>query len=310
VGPLTRLLDGRVAIVTGAGRGLGREEARALAAEGADVIVNDVGASLAGEGTDRAPAAAVVQEITAAGGRAVANTEDVASWDGARRTVEQAYDTFGRLDILVNNAGVLRDRMSFNMSEEEIDVVLRVHCKGHFAMARHACARWREAAKASGSTYGRIINTASEAGLMGSAGNSNYAMAKAAIAALTVSLAREMGKYGVTSNFIAPRARTRMTESMPNNGMFAKPAEGFDVFDPAWPAELVVFLASPEAADVNGQGFVVWGGQVSLVRGWSVAGEITAPNAPIRARDLVARKDELFGAEPREPLPYLQVKKG
>jgi NAD(P)-dependent dehydrogenase (short-subunit alcohol dehydrogenase family) len=299
------MLDGMVAIVTGAGRGLGREEARALAAAGAAVVVNDVGASLAGEGADQTPAAAVVREITAAGGRAVAGGEDIASWEGARRTVEAAYDAFGRLDILVNNAGVLRDRMSFNMSEEEFDAVIRVHCKGHFAMTRHACARWREAAKASGTTYGRIINTASEAGLMGSAGNSNYAMAKAAIAALTVSIAREMGKYGVTANFIAPRARTRMTDSMPNHSMFDKPEQGFDAFDPAWPAQLVTFLASPHAADVSGQGFIVWGGQVALVRGWHVVREIAAPGAPITAADLVARKDELFGDQPRQPTYHL-----
>ena len=148
----------------------------------------------------------------------------------------------------MNNAGVLRDRMIFNMTEDEFDLVMRVHCKGHFAMTRHACARWREAAKATGNVYGRIINTASEAGLMGTAGNSNYAMAKAAIAALTISIAREMGRYGVTSNFIAPRARTRMTESMPNSSMFDKPESGFDAFHPAWPAQLVVLLASEAAA--------------------------------------------------------------
>jgi len=295
------LLDGKVAIVTGAGRGLGREEALALAAEGAKVIVNDIGASLAGEGTDTSPAADVVRDIKAKGGTAITGGEDIASWDGARRTIEQAYDTYGRLDILVNNAGVLRDRMSFNMAEEEFDLVLRVHCKGHFATIRHACERWRNAAKSSGTTYGRVVNTASEAGLMGSAGNSNYAMAKAAIAALTISIAREMGKYGVTSNFIAPRARTRMTESMPNHSMFDKPESGFDVFHPAWPAQLVVFLASEHAADVNGQGFVVWGGQVSLVKGWHFAGEITKPGAAITAQDLIARKDELFGSQSREP---------
>jgi len=295
------LLDGKVAIVTGAGRGLGREEAITLARHGAKVIVNDIGASLAGEGTDEAPAATVVREIVAAGGRAVVSGEDIASWDGARRTIELAYDTFGRLDVVVNNAGVLRDRMSFNMGEDEFDAVIRVHCKGHFAMTRHACARWREAAKASGTTYGRIINTSSEAGLLGSAGNSNYAMAKAAIAALTISVAREMGKYGVTANFIAPRARTRMTDSMPNHSMFDKPETGFDAFDPAWPAQLVTFLASPHAADVSGQGFIVWGGQVALVRGWRVVGQITAPAAAITAADLVARKDELFGDQPRQP---------
>jgi NAD(P)-dependent dehydrogenase (short-subunit alcohol dehydrogenase family) len=295
------LLQGKIAIVTGAGRGLGREEALALAADGATVIVNDIGASLAGDGGDRSPADEVVRDIVAAGGKAVANYEDIASWDGAKRTIEQAYDTFGKLDILVNNAGVLRDRMSFNMAEEEFDLVMKVHCKGHFAMTRHACARWREAAKASGSVFGRVINTASEAGLLGSAGNSNYAMAKAAIAALTISIAREMGKYGVTSNFMAPRARTRMTESMPNNSMFAKPESGFDVFHPAWPAQLVVFLASEAAADVNGQGFIVWGGEVTLVKGWHIVNQISGGGGPLSAQDLIKRKDELFGDQPRQP---------
>ncbi len=295
------LLEGRTAIVTGAGRGLGREEALALAAAGAKVIVNDIGTSLAGDGEDRSPADAVVREITAAGGSAVASYEDVSSWDGARRTIEQAYDTWGRLDVLVNNAGVLRDRMSFNMTEEEFDLVMKVHCKGHFAMTRHACARWRELAKAGQPVYGRVINTASEAGLLGSAGNSNYAMAKAAIAALTISIAREMGKYGVTSNFIAPRARTRMTESMPNSSMFAKPESGFDAFHPAWPAQLVVALASEAAGDVNGQGFIVWGGEVTLVRGWHVAGKIEKPGAALTAEEILARKDELFGENPRQP---------
>jgi NAD(P)-dependent dehydrogenase (short-subunit alcohol dehydrogenase family) len=295
------LLDGKVAIVTGAGRGLGREEALALAADGARVVVNDLGTSLSGEGTDRSAAAAVVADIAASGGEAVASGEDVASWDGARRTVEQARDTYGRLDIVVNNAGVLRDRMSFNMSEEEFDLVLRVHCKGHFAMVHHACAGWRETVKQGGRVAGRIVNTASEAGLIGSAGNSNYAMAKAAIAALTISIAREMGKYGVTCNFIAPRARTRMTDSMPNHSMFDAPEAGLDVFNPAWPAQLVVFLASDAAADLNGQGFVVWGGRVALVKGWHTVREIDRRDAAFTARDLIARKDELFGDQPREP---------
>jgi len=296
------ILDGKVAIVTGAGRGLGREEALALAREGAAVVVNDVGVSLAGEGADRSPAQTVVDDIVAAGGRAVANYDDVADWNGAERLVQQAYDHFGALDVLVNNAGVLRDRMSFNMAEEEFDLVLRVHCKGHFAMVRHACARWRERAKAAGgSVYGRVINTASEAGLYGTGGNSNYAMAKAAIAALTVSIAREMGKYGVTSNFIAPRARTRMTESMPNPEMWQAPADGFDVWNPAWPAELVAFLASPAAGDINGQGFIVYGGEVILVQGWHALSQIRKEGGPLTIADLTARKDELFGEFPRTP---------
>jgi NAD(P)-dependent dehydrogenase (short-subunit alcohol dehydrogenase family) len=296
------LLAGKVAIVTGAGRGLGREEALALAAEGARVIVNDIGTSVHGEGSDQSPAASVVADIKAAGGEGCTSFEDIASWDGARRAIEQAYDTYGKLDILVNNAGVLRDRMSFNMSEDEFDLVMRVHCKGHFAMTRHACVRWREAAKQAGGTvFGRIINTASEAGLMGSAGNSNYAMAKAAIAALTISIAREMGKYGVTSNFIAPRARTRMTDTMPNHDMFAKPEAGFDAFHPAWPAQVVTFLATDAAGDINGQGFVVWGGEVALVKGWHPVNQISKPNAAFTVRDLIARKDELFAKLSRQP---------
>jgi len=296
------LLSGRVAIVTGAGRGLGREAALALAAEGAKVIVNDVGVSVSGEGKDDSPAAMVVAEIKAAGGDAATSYEDIADWEGARRTIEQAYDTFGTLDILVNNAGVLRDRMSFNMAEEEFDLVLRVHCKGHFAMIRHACVRWRESAKQSGGTvFGRIINTSSEAGLMGTAGNSNYAMAKAAIAALTISMAREMGKYGVTANFIAPRARTRMTETMSNSSMFAKPDTGFDAFNPAWPAQLVTFLATEAAADINGQGFTVWGGEITLMKGWHSVGQISKPSAAFTVQDLIARKDELFAKQSRQP---------
>jgi NAD(P)-dependent dehydrogenase (short-subunit alcohol dehydrogenase family) len=295
------LLAGKVAIVTGAGRGLGREDALALAAEGARVIVNDIGVSVHGEGKDTSPAAGVVEEIKAAGGAAATNYEDIADWNGARRTIEQAYDTFGTLNILVNNAGVLRDRMNFNMSEEEFDLVMRVHCKGHFAMTHHACVRWRELAKQAGSVYGRIINTSSEAGLMGTAGNSNYAMAKAAIAALTISIAREMGKYGVTSNFIAPRARTRMTDTMPNRDLFAKPESGFDHFHPAWPAQLVAFLASEAAADINGQGFIVFGGQVVLVQGWHPAGQINKPDGAFTVRDLIARKDEIFGDQPQQP---------
>jgi NAD(P)-dependent dehydrogenase (short-subunit alcohol dehydrogenase family) len=296
------LLDGKVAVITGAGRGLGREEALALAAEGARVIVNDIGTSVSGEGSDQTPAQEVVAAIRKAGGTAEANGEDISRWDGAGRLVDAAYAKYSALDILVNNAGVLRDRMSFNMNEDELDLVLKVHCKGHFAMAHHACVRWREKAKTSGgSVYGRIINTASEAGLMGTAGNSNYAMAKAAIAALTISLAREMGKYGVTSNFIAPRARTRMTDTMPNHEMFAKPESGFDAFHPAWPAQLVTFLATEAAGDINGQGFVVWGGAIALVKGWHFVGRIEKPNAALTVADLIARKDELFGSSSKQP---------
>lgn len=295
------LLDGRVAIVTGAGGGLGREEALALAKEGARVVVNDIGTSVHGEGKNKGPAESVVDEIKKAGGEAVANTEDISSWAGAQRTIEQAYDTWKRHDILVNNAGVLRDRMNFNMTEEEFDLVLRVHCKGHFAMTHHACRRWREIAKDAGTLSARVINTSSEAGLMGTAGNSNYAMAKAAIASLTISIAREMGKYGVTSNFIAPRARTRMTETMPNASMFAKPESGLDAFAPEWPAQLVVFLAGDDAADINGQGFIVWGGAVALVQGWHQVAHLSRADQGFSASDFAARKEELFSGRSRQP---------
>ena len=295
------LLSGKVAIVTGAGRGLGREEALALSEAGARVVVNDIGAALDGEGIDQSPAAQTVADIQSMGGTAMTSYEDISSWAGAGRVVAQAVESYGSVDILVNNAGVLRDRMMFNMQEDEFDLVMRVHCKGHFAMTRHVTEFWRTAAKATGKTFGRIINTSSEAGLLGSAGNSNYAMAKAAISALTISTAREMGKYGVTANFIAPRARTRMTESMPNNSMFAKPEEGFDHFNPAWPAQLVVALATEQAGDLNGQGFIVWGGNITLVRGWHTVGSISADGA-LEVDEILQRTDELFGDNPRGPV--------
>lgn len=286
-------LRGRVILVTGASTGIGAAVARAFGANGARVGVHC--------NASRDAAEAVAADIRAAGSEALVLQGDLGASAACRDVVAAAIRHFGRLDVLVNNAGVLRDRMSFNMTEEEFDLVMKVHCKGHFAMNHHACVRWREEAKSKGSTWGRVVNTASEAGLMGTAGNSNYAMAKAAICALTISIAREMGKYGVTSNFIAPRARTRMTQSMPNSSMFDAPENGFDAFHPAWPAQLVVFLASEQAADLNGQGFIVWGGEVQLVSGWHKVGGVATPGAPLHARDLIARKDELFGSQPRQP---------
>ena len=209
------LLDGKVAVVTGAGRGIGREEALVLAGEGAKVIVNDVGAGLHGEGSqDAHPAEEVVALIKKQGGEAAVNGDDISSWAGGKNVVEQAIDTFGSLDILVNNAGILRDKMSFNMDESDWDDVIRVHLKGHFAATHHAAVYWRNRAKSGEDVTGRIINTSSEAGLFGNAGQANYAAAKAGIAALTWVEARELGRYGVTSNAIAPRARTRMTETI------------------------------------------------------------------------------------------------
>src|SRR5712691_4855206 len=206
-------LEGKVAIVTGAGRGIGREHALALSRAGASVVVNDLGATLAGEGADATPAQQVVAEIEAAGGAAVANSDDVADFAGAERMVRQAIDSFGRLDILVNNAGITRDRMLVNMSEDEWDSVVAVHLKGHFAPTRHAAAYWRERSKAGEDVRARVINTSSPSGVFGNVGQANYGAAKAGIVGFTLIAAQELQRYGVTVNCLAPNARTRMTES-------------------------------------------------------------------------------------------------
>ncbi|HUC04025.1 MAG TPA: SDR family oxidoreductase [Acidimicrobiales bacterium] len=288
------LLDGKVAIVTGAGRGIGREEALLLASEGAKVVVNDVGAGLHGEGSaDGHPAEEVVALIRSNGGEAAVNGDDISSWDGGKNVVEQAIDTFGSLDILVNNAGILRDKMSFNMEESDWDDVIRVHLKGHFAPTHHAAVYWRNRAKSGEEVSGRIINTSSEAGLYGNAGQANYGAAKAGIAALTWILARELGRYGVTANAIAPRARTRMTENL--FGEMAKPdgADTFDAWDPKNIANVVCFLAAPDAADINGQIFVVFGGNVYAMSAFAPVGQVTRDSAWTPA-ELLSAKGELF----------------
>jgi NAD(P)-dependent dehydrogenase (short-subunit alcohol dehydrogenase family) len=286
-------LDGKIAIVTGAGRGIGRGEAIALAQEGATVVVNDLGTALDGA-PDASAAQAVVEEIVDAGGKASANGDDVATWPGAERLVRQAVDEHGRLDILVNNAGFLRDQMSFNMDEESWDAVIRVHLKGHAATARFAAEHWRERSKAGEAVTGRIINTVSEAGLYGGTGQANYVAAKAGIAGMTIGLARELKKYGVTVNAIGPRARTRMTETVLGD-YGAAPADGsFDEWDPDNIGPVVAWLCSEGAADVSGQVFVVFGGRVHVMDGWSMVGEIEqAERWSVQAID--ARKDELFG---------------
>jgi NAD(P)-dependent dehydrogenase (short-subunit alcohol dehydrogenase family) len=288
-------LDGKVAVVTGAGRGIGRGEAMLLAAEGARVVVNDLGGEWDGTGADTRHAQLVVDEITTAGGEAVANYDDVADWEGGQRLVNQAVETYGDVNVLVNNAGILRDRMSFNMGEEDWDAVIGVHLKGHFGPSRFAAAYWREKGKAGEEVYGRIVNTSSEAGLYGNAGQLNYAAAKAGIAAMTIVLARELEKYGVTVNAIAPRARTRMTERTFEGFGSAEKGE-FDEMHPDNVAPLVGFLASPAAADVSGQVFVVWAGHVRRMGGWSVESQIDK-----RTRwtidELAARKSDLFGAD-------------
>jgi NAD(P)-dependent dehydrogenase (short-subunit alcohol dehydrogenase family) len=264
-------LSGKVAIVTGAGRGIGREHALALARAGAQVVVNDLGASLAGEGADAGPAHVVVREIEALGGRAVANGENVADFAGARRLVEQAIGELGRLDILVNNAGILRDRMLVNMEEDEWDAVISVHLKGHFAPTRHAAAYWRERAKAGEDVRARVINTSSPSGVFGNVGQANYGAAKAGIVGFTLVAAQELRRYGVTVNAIAPNARTRMTQAA--FGELAPPEEGFDPADPANNSPVVVALCADEAQAITGQVFFVYGGAANVLRGWE-AGEL------------------------------------
>jgi NAD(P)-dependent dehydrogenase (short-subunit alcohol dehydrogenase family) len=278
-------LDGKVAIVTGAGRGIGREHALALAAAGAKVVVNDLGATLEGEGADATPAQEVVGEIEAAGGAAVANGDDVADFARAERLVQEALDAYGRLDILVNNAGITRDRMLVNMSEAEWDSVIAVHLKGHFAPTRHAAAYWREQSKSGAEVRGRVINTSSPSGVFGNVGQTNYGTAKAAIAGFTIIAAQELARYGVTVNCLAPNARTRMTEA--TFGEIPKPAEGFDPMDPANIAPVVVALCADEAQEITGQCFFVYGGAVNVLRPWD-AGELFQADARWDADELLA----------------------
>jgi NAD(P)-dependent dehydrogenase (short-subunit alcohol dehydrogenase family) len=261
------LCDGRVVIVTGAGRGIGRAHALAFAAEGALVVVNDIGVALDGTGAESGPAQQVVDEITALGGAAVANTDDIADWQGAESLVAQAIESFGRLDVLVNNAGFVRDRMLTNVAEDEWDAVVRVHLKGHFAPLRQAAAYWRAESKAGRQPDARVVNTSSGAGLFGSVGQANYTAAKAGIAGLTLVAAAELARYGVTVNAIAPAARTRMTEG-PFAEMMAAPADGFDAMAPDNVSPLVVWLGSAESAAVTGRVFEVEGGRVTVAEGW------------------------------------------
>ncbi|MDI3387532.1 SDR family oxidoreductase [Streptomyces sp. B-S-A8] len=265
----TRICAGRVAVVTGAGRGLGRAHALALAAEGARVVVNDIGAALDGSGKAAGPAAEVVAEIRAAGGDAVAHAGDIATSDGAAALIATALDTYGRLDTLVNNAGFLRDRMLVNLDEDDWDAVLRVHLKGHFLPLKHAAAHWRAEAKAGRTPEARVVNTSSGAGLSGSVGQGNYSAAKAGILGLTLVAAAEMGRYGVQVNAIAPAARTRMTEQTFAETM-AAPQDGaaFDAMAPENVSPLVVWLSAAASAGVTGRVFEAEAGRITVMEGW------------------------------------------
>ncbi len=295
------LFDGKVAIVTGAGRGIGREEAMLMAREGASVVVNDVGGASTGEGSDKAPAQEVVDEIVAAGGKAVANYDDISTWKGGEAFVNQAVEEFGGLDILVNNAGILRDKMSFNMTEEEWDAVIQVHLKGHFVPSRFAAAYWRQKSKDTGeSVNAKIVNTSSEAGLYGNAGQLNYAAAKAGIAAMTIVLARELDRFGVRSNAIAPVALTRLTDDL-MGGVDEKMKAALD---PANVAAGVGWLASDLSAGVNGQVLKIQGGLLQIVRGWNPASDVKSDGSwTIESIDAV-KKDLFANSDPGVP-PFL-----
>jgi len=265
-------LDGRIAIITGAGRGIGREHALLFAAEGAKVVVNDLGGGLDGTPGEATPAEEVVAEIRSFGGRAVANHDNVATWDGAERLVQSALESFGDLHVLVNNAGIVRDRMLVNMSEEDWDSVITVHLKGHFGPLRHAAAHWREQVKGGKIVKASVINTSSTSGLLGNVGQANYGAAKAGIAALSVITSEELGRYGVRVNAIAPAARTRMTESTPGLADYVvKPSDAsvFDIWDPANISPLVAVLGM-EDCQVTGHVFFVQGGTVRKFQNWTM----------------------------------------
>jgi len=299
-------LKGRVVVITGAGRGIGREHALLFAKKGAKVVVNDLGGSFDGTGASKTPAQEVVDEIKALGGEAVANYDSVSDFQGAKRIIQCAVDTFGKLNILVNNAGILRDRMTFSMSEADWDAVIAVHLKGTFNCSHHACVYWREQHKAGNILNGRIISTTSDAGLLGNVGQLNYGGAKAAIAAMTIIMDQEMKRYGVTCNAIAPLARTRLTtEATPSTAaIMGKPQEGkFDALGAQNVSPVVVYLASEEAGDIHGEVFRVGGGNVWVMRGWtsmkriSKAGEWDLDELGKKIKD-----DLLAGLPPKEQM--------
>ncbi len=285
------MCEGRVCIVTGAGRGLGREYARSLARHGAKVVVNDLGGGRDGTGADTGPAQEVVDEITATGGDAAANTDDVSSWDGAANLVQQAIDTFGGLDVLVNNAGILRDRMLFSMTEEEWDGVIRVHLKGTFAPSHHAATFWRERSKSGEPVDARLVNTTSVSGLYANVGQTNYGAAKAAIATFTQIAAQELSRYGVTVNAIAPGALTRLTGDLEITDEIRRN------FAPTWVAPVITWLASPDSADVTGQVIEASGLVLAVAEGWHRGPSTDPVETPEEVGPLV--RELLTDARPR-----------
>jgi NAD(P)-dependent dehydrogenase (short-subunit alcohol dehydrogenase family) len=273
-------LDGRVAIITGAGRGIGREHALLFASEGAKVVVNDLGGAIDGSGDDRSPAEQVVDEIKAMGGEAISNADNVADWEGGQRLVNAAVEAFGDLHVLVNNAGILRDRVLVNMTEEEWDAVIHVHLKGHFVPTRWAAAYWREQSKAGKEVRAAVVNTSSTSGLLGNPGQTNYGAAKAGIASFTVIAAAELSRYGVRVNAIAPAARTRMTEATPGLGDVVQPPSDpgkFDIWDPANISPLVAYL-STEGCPATGKVFFVQGGKIQNFQNWTMTESIEKPD--------------------------------
>ena len=294
---MSGLCEGRVAIVTGAARGIGREHALLFAKQGAKVVVNDLGGGVDGSGADISPAQSVVNEISEMGGEAVVNGDDVSSFDGAKNMVDQAINTFGKLDILDNNAGILRDRMLVNMTEDEWDAVVQVHLKGTFAPSRHAAAYWSAMSKEKdGPVPGRIINTSSTSGIYGNVGQTNYGAAKAGIAAFTIIAARELGRFGVTVNAISPSAYTRMTDNLRDYT-----EEEIAEREPRWVSPTVVYLASEEAQDITGRVIQAGAGMVAVCEGWRRGGETETVDDPAalgpKIREMVAQSRKNSGMD-------------
>ena len=296
---MARLCEGRVAIVTGAGRGLGREHALLLAAHGAKVVVNDIGASVDGTGLDASPATEVVDLIRKAGGEAIADGHDVSDWKAAKAMIDGAVKTYGKLDVLINNAGILRDRMLANMSEDEWDAVIKVHLKGTFAPSRHAAAHWRDQSKGGGPVKARIINTSSTSGIFGNVGQTNYGAAKAGIAAFSIIAARELWRYGVTVNCISPSAQTRMTE-----GLRQLTPEERARRDTKWVSPIVTWLASEQSQDVTARVFQTGNGILSVLEGWHRGPTIDQIGDPTKlgpiVKDMIAKARKNAGMDGKD----------